>query len=64
MPYRFIKLPLAGAKHVYLPLNRNYKPLGVGAPSDLDNKRKVDYLDYRNQAVIFLRDPHSFKGVV
>jgi hypothetical protein len=29
MPYTFTKLEVNKRKHVYLPLNRNYKPLGV-----------------------------------
>lgn len=61
MPYQFLKLDLVGAKHIYLPLNRNYKPLGFGKP--LGNSDHVNYLDYRRQAISFLRDPHSFKGV-
>lgn len=31
---------LAGRKHVYLPLNRNYKPLGVTA------RDRLDYMSY------------------
>ena len=33
MPYKFIQVPRTEVgnkyKHVYLPLNRNYKPLGI-----------------------------------
>jgi hypothetical protein len=35
-------------KHVYLPLNRNYKPLGQ------TSRQRVRYEDYVDQAMIFL----------
>src|SRR5438552_14461888 len=28
MPYQFVRLSPSGRAHIYLPLNRNYKPLG------------------------------------
>ena len=55
MPYTFH--PLDAKKRVYLPLNRNYKPLGY------TSKVMVDYEDYRPQAVIFGADPHTVKDV-
>jgi hypothetical protein len=42
---------------VYLPLNRDYKPLG------LKTKDCVDYQDYIEQAVVFPDDPHAFENV-
>jgi hypothetical protein len=58
MPYCFHRLPGIGRhEHVYLPLNRHYKPLGqVG-------RKRVRYEDYASQAVIFYRDPMTFEGV-
>jgi hypothetical protein len=58
MPYCFHKLPgVVRYKHVYLPLNDHYKPLGqVG-------RKRVRYEDYAAQAVIFYRDPMTFEGV-
>jgi hypothetical protein len=44
-------------KHLYLPLNRNYKPLGYTASA------WVEYKDYKNQAVIFRSAPQKFKDV-
>lgn len=61
MPYQFIPMDVSDAKHVYLPLNRNYKPLGYGTPRQ--TQPWVDYKDYLHQAVVFERDPHGFKGV-
>jgi hypothetical protein len=61
MPYQFVKLEVDGPKHVYLPLNRNYKPLGVGAPRE--TQPHVDYMDYVGQAVVFSKDPHGFTEV-
>ena len=57
MPYQFIQMPVPTPKHVYLPLNRNYKPLG------LSTSDHVDYGGYVDQAVVFARDPRSFKNV-
>lgn len=57
MPYRFEKIEVKSRKHAYLPVNRNYKPLGY-----LGHKR-VDYQDYAAQAVVFSSDPHQFPGI-
>lgn len=43
--------------HLYLPLNRHYKPLGVITTDWLD------YENYTSQAMVFKRDPHSFTSV-
>lgn len=57
MPYCFMKMDLPQlGKHVYLPLNRNYKPLGVSR-SDW-----VDYSDYADQCVRFRTDPAKIGG--
>ena len=55
LPYAFRKLE--GEGHVYLPLNRQYKPLGQRSDDH------VDYAAYRAQAVVFARDPKTFKDV-
>ena len=57
MPYCFQKLEVGGRKHVYLPLNRDYKPLGI------TSKDFVSYDDYLKQAVVFSADPHTFDGI-
>jgi hypothetical protein len=57
MPYLFQALDVPGAKHVYLPLNRNYKPLGY------TSREWVKYENYASQAVRFKRDPSSFIDV-
>ena len=57
MPYQLAKLESSRHKHIYLPVNRNYKPLGyVG-----DNW--VDYARHENSAIVFRADPHTFKDV-
>jgi hypothetical protein len=57
MPYCFIELQPNGKKKAYLPVNRNYKPLGIAS------KEWVDYEKFRNQAVIFRSDPKTFRGI-
>ncbi|UEM18993.1 hypothetical protein JL100_018070 [Skermanella mucosa] len=60
MPYAFIGLEHPVHRHVYLPLNRNYRPLGCprqfGAGLD-------DIYDYLSQAWVFRRDPTTFTGI-
>ena len=57
MPYQFVHLRSRRFKHLYLPVNRNYKPLGhIG-------REWVDYREYASQAVIFRSDPHHLEGV-
>ena len=57
MPYCFEKLEVGSRTHVYLPLNRNYKPLGI------TSMEWVDYITYLPQAVVFSADPHTFDGI-
>jgi hypothetical protein len=57
MPYTFSKMEVTMAKHVYLPLNRNYKPLG------LTTREWVQHEPYLHQAVVFSSDPHDIQGV-
>ena len=57
MPYCFQKLEVADRAHVYLPVNRNYKPLGV------TDEEWVDYDTYLPQAVVFSADPRRFDGI-
>jgi hypothetical protein len=57
MPYHFVQLRSRRFKHLYLPVNRNYKPLGNMG------REWVDYRSYASQAVIFRRDPHHLEGV-
>ena len=57
MPYCFKKLEVEGRNYVYLPLNRDYKPLGITSKED------VDYDAYLSQAVMFSVDPHTFDGI-
>ena len=58
MRYCFQKLEVGGRKHVYLPLNRDYKPLGITSKELFDS-----YDDYLPQTVVFSADPHTFKGI-
>lgn len=55
LPYCVAKLPVAG--HVWLPLNRKYKPLGI----PWDEHAWVDYLDFAEQAIEFSSDPRRWK---
>jgi hypothetical protein len=57
LPYTFVKLEAAEHDHVYLPLSRDYKPLG------LKSKDWVDYHDFIEQAVVFAEDPHTLENV-
>lgn len=58
MPYVFQRINHAGAKHAFLPLNRNYKPLG-----QLD-KKHADYDALaESHGVSFARDPLTFTGI-
>ena len=56
MPYEFVRLG-SGEGHVYPPLKRGLKPLGVSAPGG------VRFGDHRAQAVVFRLDPRGFEGV-
>ena len=58
MPYLFQRLEVDGVRHAFLPLNRNYKPLGIISG---------DHVDYGGLAlshgVSFTRDPALLVGV-
>jgi hypothetical protein len=58
IPYKFEPILKSKHKHAYLPLNRNYKPLGHRSIKDV-----VDYDAYPSQAVIFSSDPHLFADI-
>lgn len=58
LPYHFEPMPHPRYKHVYLPLNRQYKPLGI-----IPAWPHVNYEDYSQQFIRFHRDPHTFKDV-
>lgn len=53
MPYALQRLD----DKTWLPLNRNYKPLGYLL------KAHVEYADYRAQAMRFVTDPRTFKDI-
>jgi hypothetical protein len=55
MPYRFVRLGPSN-EHVYLPVNRGLKPLGITGHGCF----RFD--TYRAQAVAFRLDPHTFEG--
>ncbi len=57
LPYTLHLMPGQRKKHTYLPLNRDYKPLGVVT---MDHVRYEDYLD---RAVVFGTDPHRFTDI-
>ena len=57
LPYCFIKIEHPNFKHVYMPVNRNYKPLG--AISD----EWIDYNLFSDQCVVFSKDPRTFTGI-
>jgi len=57
MPYCYHRLEHRGRKHVWLPLNRNYKPLGI------TSRDHIDYDDYIDQAAAFASDPATWRGV-
>lgn len=55
LPYCFIKLDVP-RHNVWLPLGRNYKPIGQRS------NERVKYDDYVEQAIEFKRDPGLLKG--
>lgn len=59
LPYEFRKIEVPGKSNVYLPLNRQYKPIGI-APS----MPHVEYEDFAaSHAIQFGCNPARFKGV-
>ena len=55
MPWKFVRLG-ADEAHVYLPVNRALKPLGVTGHGC------VRWRDHAAQAIVFRSDPHEFGG--
>lgn len=51
MPYAFVELNHPKLKHVWLPVNRVYKPIGVTSP------KHVEYEDHIGGAIAFKRSP-------
>jgi hypothetical protein len=43
--------------HIWLPLNRLYKPLGIAS------RDWVDYEDHLDKAIVFARDPRTFANI-
>ena len=56
-PYCLTKLDDNRFANVWLPLNRNYKPLGILGSAFVDYKLHI------GAALIFYSDPHNFAGV-
>jgi hypothetical protein len=58
MPYLYQRVTVPGRKHAFLPLNRNYLPLGM---------RRNGWVDYKavagTHAVFFSRDPSTLADV-
>ena len=66
LPYTLAKLALPG--HVYLPVNRDYKPLGMVTHDALGRRIFgtevwVDYEPHANKSMVFARNPHCISGV-
>lgn len=59
MPYLYQRVEVAGRKHAFLPLNRDYVPLGF--------RRGDGSVDYDRvtptHAVYFARDPAALEGI-
>ncbi len=60
LPYVLQKIEHPTYKHVYIMLNRDYKPLGVVKHSHSDH---VNYDDYSDHHIRFNKDPNTFKDV-
>lgn len=58
MPYQFAEMKGPRGTAVYLPVNRDYKPLGLKKEDC-----QVPYELYMGAAVTFAADPHTFKDV-
>lgn len=56
MPYQFMGVKV-GKTTAYLPVNRDYKPLGLAG------MHFGDYSQYEHQAVTFGGDPYKFEGI-
>jgi len=58
MPYLFHRISHPKHKHAFIPLNRNYKPLGQMT------KEHVDYDALAmSHGVVFARDPINYPGI-
>lgn len=57
LPYAFVRLEHPRRRHVFLPVNRNYKPLGIFS------REWVEYATHLDDAVAFRRDPLLMTGV-
>ena len=57
MPYCYELQRPIDLRHVYLPLNRDYRPLGIASGEGFHRDA------YRPQAVLFWQDPHAFDEV-
>lgn len=57
-PYCYERLPVPDQRHVYLPLNRDYMPLGLSR-----YERATSRMNFRAQATLFRADPHTFDDV-
>jgi hypothetical protein len=61
MPYLLQRVEVPGRKHAFLPLNRNYVPLGM--PSSEGYVKYSDAQIIASHAVYFARDPAKIEGV-
>lgn len=58
MPYCFQRVDHPTRKHVFIPLNRDYVPLGILDRPTVDYPAQVD-----RYGVAFTRDPATFEGI-
>lgn len=65
MPYTFEPMRVAKARaHTYLPLNRDYKPLGIVDPQHHGGEHlHVNYEDYEDRFVRLTVNPINLKGI-
>ena len=56
-PYHFTPLKSTGGRHIYLPVNRIYKPLAI------TTRELVNYEDFFDLSIEFSSDPHGFDDV-
>ena len=58
MPYLLKRISVAGKRHAFLPLNRDYLPIGER------DENAVPYEHYMpSHGVYFARDPSKFAGI-
>lgn len=58
MPYLYLRIEDRRRSHIFLPLNRNYKPLGQVTRDHVEYEHFVD-----THAVVFSRDPLTFRNI-